>query len=118
MLRAWAVLSGICLISGAALPAEDSLTSAVAAHDLHPGLGHPEEGEGEHRHGDPDDHHETPDSPCHYHDEHTCCNASQVLGLPGASTSFESASAGYPAIPSHEPPHEPVARELFHVPLA
>ncbi|MFN3487225.1 MAG: hypothetical protein ACK44W_17300, partial [Planctomycetota bacterium] len=49
------------------------LAQAVADHDHHPGLGHPAPGEGGHTHGDPDDHHENPNSPCHHHDIHTCC---------------------------------------------
>jgi hypothetical protein len=118
MVRVLTALLGLCFVSGAAVPAEDGLASAVAAHDHHPGLGHPEEGEGEHHHGDPDDHHETPDSPCHHHDEHTCCSTGQVLAPPGAPASFETLSAGCPAVPPLEPRDLPSVREIFHVPLA
>jgi hypothetical protein len=118
MLRAWVLLLGVGLLSATALPREDGLAAAVEAHDHHPGLGHPEEGEGEHHHGDPDDHHESPDSPCHHHDEHTCCTASPLLGLPASSTSFEAHLGGYLSCPSREPRVLPTVRELFHVPLA
>lgn len=118
MLRAWVILLGFALLSATAVPREDGVASAVAAHDHHPGLGHPDEGEGEHHHGDPDDHHESPESPCHHHDTHTCCNSGPLLGLPGASASFESPHGGYLAIPCLEPRVQPTASELFHVPLA
>ncbi|HEX7901784.1 MAG TPA: hypothetical protein VF950_28765 [Planctomycetota bacterium] len=113
MIRALAALVLLATLS----PAEENPADAVLAHDHHPGLGHPEEGEGEHHHGDPDDHHESPDSPCHHHDDHTCCNAGQALGLPSASAGFEKHILGFLAIPCLEPSVPPVARELFHVPL-
>ena len=97
-------------------PVNNPRDADVLSHAEHPGLGHPEEGAGDHRHGDPDDHHESPDSPCHHH-EHTCCNAGPVLGLPGASTTIESFTCGYLAIPCQAPRLLPTARELFHVPL-
>ena len=112
MTRALAVLILLATVS----PAEEGPAAAVLAHEHHPGLGHPEEGEGEHHHGDPDDHHESPDSPCHHHD-HTCCNAGQVLGLPAASAGFEKHTLGFLGIPCRVPSHLPTARELFHVPL-
>ncbi len=41
-----------------------------------------------HTHGDADDHHETPDSPCHHHVLHCCCAHAHALAteLPDAHT--------------------------------
>lgn len=118
MTRAGAFLPAALFLLGTLAPKDDGLASAVRDHAQHPGLGHPEEGEGDHHHGDPDDHHETPDSPCHHHDAHTCCSSGTVLGMPGASASFDTPQFGFLAIPCVEPRHQPTVRELFHVPLA
>jgi len=117
MTRALVATPALLFLLATLAPAEDSVADAVLAHAHHPGLGHPEEGEGEHHHGDPDDHHESPESPCHHHDDHTCCNAGQVLGLPSASAGFEKRAQGFLDIPCDEPRLLPTARELFHVPL-
>ena len=118
MSRLRVFLPALLFLAGTLTPSGDAVAAAVRDHDRHPGLGHPEEGEGEHHHGDPDDHHESPESPCHHHDEHTCCASGTLLGLPGVSTSFEKHASGYLAIPCVEPRLQPTARELFHVPLA
>ena len=118
MSRAWSLLPAVLFLVGTLTPSDADVAAAVLDHDHHPGLGHPEDGDGEHHHGDPDDHHESPGSPCHHHDDHTCCTSGAVLGLPGAATSFEKASSGYLPIPCVEPRLLPTARELFHVPLA
>jgi hypothetical protein len=118
MTRAMACAAVLSFFVATLALGQESLALAVQEHDRHPGLGHPEEGDDDHRHGDADDHHETPDSPCHHHDEHTCCNPSPALGLPNASPAFEVRSNDLISIPSLEPNVLPSARELFHVPLA
>ena len=118
MHRAWISVPAVLLFVATLAPSQEGLESAVAQHDHHPGLGHPEEGEGHHTHGDADDHHETPDSPCHHQDEHTCCNPGQVLALPSLMSAGDSPAGGFVRLPSLEPRLLPSVRELFHVPLA
>ena len=71
-----------------------------------------------HEHGDPDDRHDSPDSPCHHIAVHCCCSDNQVmaslnlggLGLDGLCLSIDLPSVSYP-LPIFPAP-------LFHVPLA
>lgn len=82
------------------------------------GLVHPEPDDGSHAHGDADDHHETPDSPCHHHDLHSCADAGGAAGLlPDSLPGFSRVCERFePAEPSRF--CEPFIRTLFHVPLA
>ncbi|MBI4563791.1 MAG: hypothetical protein HY716_03740 [Planctomycetes bacterium] len=93
------------------------LAAAVADHDHHLGLGHPAEGEGNHYHGDADDHHETPDSPCHHHDTHTCCPSGVTLALTIECSIEESWNAVRIRVPLLHTHHPPSVVDILHVPV-
>jgi hypothetical protein len=86
MFKGVAWVCAAALLASAAAPRDIDLLEAVADHDHHPGLGHPAEGDGDHAHGDADDHHDTPDGPCHHHESHTCCATVVILALETTST--------------------------------
>ena len=71
-----------------------------------------------HGHGDPDDHHETPDSPCHHHVVHCCCShshgfiAESLPGLPPTGPSRRISSLIF----QDELP--PLPKSIFHIPIA
>jgi hypothetical protein len=118
MRRAVAVLSLGALLAATIAPASDRVSDVLADHDFHPGLGHPAEHDAGHRHGDEDDHHETPDSPCHHHDSHTCCTNAPMLALADVSVAFDAPLRRFIPAPWTPADVPPTARELFHVPLA
>ena len=111
-------LSALLLLLATLAPTGKSPAEVLAEHESHPGLSHPEPGDGDHHHGDADDHHETPDSPCHHHEDHTCCNAGPALALPNVTPVLDAPALGFLSFSALEPRLQPSARELFHVPLA
>lgn len=107
------VLAGI---SVAALLA--TRTVDFPLQDVESSHGHPS-GE-HHEHGDGDDRHDSPDSPCHHHDDHCNCSAPSDSALmsssrvePVASLRGEYAPAG-----ADGGPLEALPTEIFHPPLA
>ena len=72
-----------------------------------------------HAHGDADDRHETPESPCHHHQEtHCCCAHLPTLTLAqGFALNVESISALF-KLGDTCLLEDPPAREFFHVPIA
>lgn len=115
-LLAWS--SALALLLSPAAPADGALDEAVADHDHHPGLGHPEDGEGHHEHGDADDHHDSPDSPCHHHDTHTCCAQGVTPALAADTPDEDAGRASRIALPSQFVHAPPSLVEFLHVPLA
>lgn len=83
-----------------------------------PGVVHPHPDDASHAHGDADDHHESPDSPCHHHDLHSCADAGPSLGLlpDGALVISRISERFVPAETARV--LEPTTHTLFHVPLA
>lgn len=113
---AWS--SALALLLSPAAPADERLEEAVADHDQHPGLGHPAGDDARHEHGDADDHHETPDSPCHHHDTHTCCAPGVTLALAGDALSADAGTATRVPVPTLFVHASPSVVEFLHVPLA
>lgn len=118
MREAIVAVLGAALLVSAYGPGEEDIGSAVAEHDMHPGLGHPIEGEGSHQHGDPDDHHESPESPCHHHDTHTCCTQGPTLVLSVASMGPDSGNITRILVPELQTFARFSVVEFLHVPLS
>lgn len=106
------------LAASACGPRETNLAQAVAEHDRHPGLGHPAGDEGNHEHGDSDDHHKTPESPCHHHDTHSCCTQGPTLALIVASMDLEPGNATRIPVPKLQAFARFSVVEFLHVPIA
>ena len=87
-------------------------------HHEHPEVSDAREGEGSHSHGDADDHHETPDSPCHHHVVQCCCAHSHVLYQVGANGLKESRVALRIDPFTVELNSDPALKSIFHVPIA
>lgn len=107
------VLAGITI---AALLA--SRTSQFADREAMSSHGHPP-GE-HHEHGDGDDRHDSPDSPCHHHDDHCNCSAPSDSALMSSIRVEPVASprGGYAPAGADGGPIEALPTEIFHPPLA
>lgn len=71
-----------------------------------------------HEHGDYDDHHSSPDSPCHHHELHCCCSHAHNV-LPTNLTSLGNPTASRRIrIHSLQPHIPPTLKSLLHVPIA
>mgnify|MGYP001576995620 CR=1 FL=1 len=112
-LRPIAVLAGICIATLLAARTSDLPLQDAAVEHPHPSGEH-------HEHGDGDDRHDSPDSPCHHHDEHCPCSAS--MELPGLSADAAGTAAEAPGMSV-----DPLASgrhalllptDIFHPPLA
>lgn len=118
MLKGLGWVSALALTLSNSMPAGSEASGIVADHDLHPGLGHPEEGDSQHEHGDADDHHETPDSPCHHHDSHSCCTQGVTVALVGSPMGSDSGNSSRIRVPTLQAHTLPSVVELLHVPIA
>ena len=110
--RGWAAVAGLLFALGVFGP-----SIPEADHHEHPGVTDAHPDDVAHHHGDADDHHDSPDSPCHHHVIHCDCTAGLVcLPVEEFGSELQSASVGAPtpvrlAIP-------PSASAIFHVPIA
>lgn len=107
------VLAGVCI---AALLA--SRTSQLTDREAAPAHVHPA-GE-HHEHGDGDDRHDSPDSPCHHHDDHCNCSAPSDSAMMAAHHVAPAASArgGIAPTGADGGPLEALPTDIFHPPLA
>lgn len=73
----------------------------------------------DHGHGDRDDRHDGPDSPCsHEKDYHCCCGHVQaMIGMAMADT-FAPIVAGQVTLASQDVRIDPSQRQTFHIPIA
>ncbi len=117
MLKSLAWVCALALVLSTSVPAGTELPEAVADHGHHPGLGHPAEGEGNHEHGDADDHHETPNSPCHHHDTHTCCTQSTAFALVNSPAGLDLGISFRILVPKIQPYAPLSVVDLLHVPV-
>lgn len=90
----------------------------LQGHHEHPGISDASTSDAGHAHGDSDDHHETPNTPCHHHVVHCCCGHVHVM-LAGNSLYAirELESERLEALNPHSN-EDPALRRFFHVPIA
>lgn len=74
-------------VSTLAMDAADGEESHTNHHE-HPGLSDAAPDEAGHAHGDSDDHHENPESPCHHHVLHCCCGHAHGMLAGGAASAM------------------------------
>jgi hypothetical protein len=107
----------LAMVLSASLATGEDLEEAVADHEDHPGL-IDAAGDAGHQHGDADDHHETPESPCHHHETHLCCSHAPALA-PGECAGVQLSQYSQRFIPpAFRVDVEPSVRRTFHVPIA
>lgn len=116
LMRILVALVSIAL--AASRPPFDPALNVDHSHEDHPGLvgvagDHPG-----HQHGDADDHHETPDSPCHHHQAHLCCG--QVPNFtPALCSGLELTKTSQRCAPLEiRARSTPSVRRHFHIPIA
>ncbi|MEK7865373.1 MAG: hypothetical protein AAB434_01735 [Planctomycetota bacterium] len=93
-------------------------TSDLSSQDEAPVHGHPS-GE-HHEHGDGDDRHDSPDSPCHHHDDHCSCSAPSDPALIASDlgSAVTDPSGQRSPVAADGGPLETLPTEIFHPPLA
>lgn len=109
------LIAGLFVISSVAVSTE--ILDSGPEHHGHQGGSDAAVSDPGHSHGDSDDHHKTPDSPCHHHLMHCCCIhgnsvvawGSYIPGLDGASSPF--------FLPTTLPSCEPCSSKVLHVPI-
>lgn len=87
-------------------------------HAHAPGVTHADPADAEHRHGDADDHHDAPNTPCHHHDTHSCSGHGSVL-IMGADPSSPTCVCWQRFISAELVAASNItSKKQFHVPLA
>jgi hypothetical protein len=118
MSRFLSVVLGLVLISSPLVLDNTEAGDECGDHHEHSGWADAHAGQGAHSHGDSDDHHDQPNSPCDHHVIHCCCGHVHVM-LAGSSILSD-----VPKRPERldvletQVKVEPILRRLFHVPLA
>jgi hypothetical protein len=107
----------VALLVSLALIASASLFEVEEMPEHH-GYRHVDGAAEGHHHGDTDDHHDEPGSPCHHHEAQACGGH----GLDFAAGSFLSIDqptiAGLFRLPVVRPDNPPTLRLILHVPIA
>lgn len=115
---AFVALIPIFVLSTISLGADDG--DACNNCDAHtPEDERPHEAPG-HAHGDSDDDHETPDSPCHHNKSefHCCCSHTQAM-IGVAAAEIPAPVVGIPIVlESQDIKLDPLLRQTFHIPIA
>ncbi len=74
--------------------------------------------DGIHQHGDEDDHHETPDSPCDHHVMHCCCGHVHVIAAAVLGSTVRAEDSRYLKAPFVTPKIDPSIEQILHIPIA
>lgn len=113
MHRAWVILTALGLLGSSALFEEADLPDAA-----HHGLRHVEGDVAGHHHGDPDDHHETPDSPCHHHETQICFGHAHDYTVSASISIVEPGAAELFNLITINPSENYSIHLIFHIPIA
>ncbi len=111
-----AVLAG-CLMMSTSLVASDLMVEAISDHHEHPGLTDAGPDAGDHRHGDSDDHHDSPQSPCHHHIAHCGCAHPILTATETGLAQIPEVARGF-LLALATPPSEFALSSTFHIPIA
>jgi hypothetical protein len=113
MHRTWVVFLALSLVASPAAFEEAGLLDAD-----HLGLIHVDDGSEGHHHGDADDKHETPDSPCHHHQDHICSGHGQDLAICTRISIVDPGPAHRFKLITVRPTELPSIHRIFHIPIA
>ena len=84
----------------------------------HHGFRQVEDGSDGHHHGDTDDHHETPGSPCHHHESQICTGHGQDLADGALVSIIEPGLTQLFQLVTVEPTDRHSLYLIFHIPIA
>lgn len=118
MVRALLIAVAAASILGSTLVDTEALLDRPSDHHKHGRLLDAAAGEGTHEHGDSDDHHPTPDSPCEHHVQHCCCGHVPAVAAFGSVASGGAQTSQRLSLPPSSRSGYLFAEPLFHVPLA
>jgi len=111
-LTATIVLGLLALIGGVFRP------DPAPELDHEPGQVHADPADSNHRHGDEDDHHDAPNTPCHHHESHSCIGHGSVHMMITDAAAMNSASWQRFVAADVVASSTITSKKLFHVPLA
>lgn len=111
MRTGWAVLAALSLAASSSTFEEPELPG-------HHGYRHVEGETAGHRHGDADDHHESPDSPCHHHETQICPGHAPELAVSQQISIIEPGLERLFRLVTIEPSDTPAVQRIFHIPIA
>lgn len=111
VLVATSVLAGT-LVDGEALADEGS------GHHEHGNMLDAGPGQAGHAHGDTDDHHDSPTSPCDHHVLHCCCGHVHVLATPVVAFNAYAEVASSIHTLASDPCINPSVERILHIPIA
>ena len=115
---AYVLVIVLALIFSPSFLEKAGLEEYLSSHHEHPGITDASADDPGHEHGDADDHHSSPDSPCHHHAVHCCCSHSHnilPMDLIGLGIPSVSRRISVPAVQMDIPPS---LKSILHVPLA
>jgi ABC-type nickel/cobalt efflux system permease component RcnA len=118
MSRFLSVALAVVLISSPILLDNTEAGDESGDHHEHSGWSDAHPGQGAHSHGDSDDHHDKPNSPCHHHIIHCCCGHAHAMLAAGSVLSMVQKQPERLDVLSSKVKDEPILRRFFHVPIA
>lgn len=111
------VLVATFVLAGTLVDSE-ALSEEGSGHHEHGNMLDAVPGQAGHAHGDSDDHHESPNSPCDHHVLHCCCGHVHVLASPLAAFGAGTQLASPIRAISSDPCINPSVERILHIPIA
>lgn len=96
----------------------EAASDEAAGHHEHGNLLDAAPGQAGHAHGDTDDHHESPNSPCDHHVLHCCCGHVHVLASAFVAFSANAEIASPIRTLASDPCINPSVERILHIPIA
>jgi len=114
----WILLLSVALVLAGGVPADSEDHGAFETEGAHAGMLHVPDDHHGHAHGDADDHHETPDSPCHHHEDHACCSSGPAVAMVAETGTLPEWTGILVSLPPMIDRVEPRVELPFHIPIA
>jgi hypothetical protein len=112
-MRIAGILVSLSLLAGAFAVEDSELPDSAHPH----GVRHVEHSFDGHHHGDADDHHESPDSPCHHHETQACFGHGVDLAGTALARLPEPELALRLTLFTIRPVDPPSLIQIFHIPI-
>lgn len=118
MKLAGTVVLGLLVLLGTVIKSELPLPELDHGYGHAAEVSHPDPSDAGHAHGDADDHHEAPNTPCHHHDTHSCSGHGSVLMMAADPASLNTVRWQRFVSADLVASTDISAKKQFHVPLA
>ncbi len=105
-------------VQGGTLLDGEAMSDEGSGHHEHGDLLDAQPGQSGHAHGDSDDHHESPNSPCDHHVLHCCCGHVHVLASAYLAFGANTEVASHVRTIASDPCINPSVERILHIPIA